>query len=78
MQSKINYDLNQLLINYGKKEIGGLVYYYFLENKIEEINENDIKERIYNKICNILQQDIIINLSERNVIKEKYFAQNKI
>ena len=76
-QSKINYDLNHLLINCSDQEIGGFVYYYFLENKKEAINEDDIKERIYNKICNILPQDIITNLPERNPIKNRYFGQKK-
>ena len=71
-QSKINYNLNRLLINCGKQEIGGLVYYYFLENKKERIDEYYIKDKIYSKISNILPQDIIINLSERNPIKNKY------
>jgi hypothetical protein len=38
-QSKSNYDLNHLLINCGEGEIGGIIYYYFLENKKETINE---------------------------------------
>ena len=73
--SRINYDLNHLLINCSEQEIGGLVYYYFLENKKETINEDDIKEQIYSKISNILPQDIITNLSEKNPIKKKYFGQ---
>ena len=76
-QSKINYDLNRLLINCCEQEIGGLVYYYFLENKNEKIDEDNIKDKIYSKISNILPQDIIINLSERNPIKKKYFDQKK-
>ena len=76
-QSKINYDLNHLLINCGEQEIGGLVYYYFLENKKEKINEVDIKEKIYSKISNILPQDIITNLQDKNPIKKKYYEQKR-
>ena len=76
-ESKINYDLNQLLINCGEQEIGGLVYYYFLENQNETINEAEIKEKIYSKISNILPQDIIINLPEKNPIKKAYFTQQR-
>ncbi len=76
-QSKINYHLNHLLINCGEQEIGGLVYYYFLENKKEKINEVDIKEKIYNKISNILPQDIITNLPDKNPIKQKYYDQKR-
>jgi glutaredoxin 2 len=35
-QSKINYDLNNLLINCSEQEIGGLVYNLFLENRKEK------------------------------------------
>ena len=76
-ESKINYDLNQLLINCGEQEIGGLVYYYFLENQNENINEAEIKEKIYSKISNILPQDIVINLPEENPIKKTYFSQQR-
>ena len=76
-QSKFNYDLNQLLINCGEEEIGGLIYYYFLENEKEKIDEYSIKEKIYSKISNILPQDIIINLSERNPIKNKYYYEKR-
>ena len=76
-QSKINYDLNNLLINCSREEIGGLVYYYFLENKKEVINEVDIKEKIYTKISNLLPQDIVTNLDDTNPIKMKYFEQKR-
>ena len=76
-QSKINYDLNHLLINCSEQEIGGLVYYYFIENKKEKIYKEEIRDKIYSKISSILPQDIIINLSERNPIKKKYFEQKR-
>ena len=76
-QKKINYDLDNLLINCNREEIGGLVYYYFLENKKEAINEDDIKDKIYTKISNLLPQDIITNLDDKNPIKKKYFEQKR-
>ena len=76
-QSKFNYDLNQLLINCGEEEIGGMIYYYFLINKKENIDEYYIEGKIYSKISNILPQDIIINLSERNPIKNKYYCEKR-
>ena len=42
-KKKINYDLNQLLINCGEQEIGGLVYYYMIQYKKEKITEEDKK-----------------------------------
>ena len=73
-QLKFNYDLNQFLINCNEQDIGGLVYYSYLENNNEKINENDIKDNIYNKISKILPQDIIINLPDKNPIKERYYS----
>jgi len=74
-QSKINYDLNNLLINCSKQEIGGLVYYFSIENK--KANENDIIEKIYDKISNILPQDIITNLPEDNILKQRYYEKKR-
>ena len=76
-QSKIDYDLENLLINCNEEEIGGLVYYYSIENKKEKINENDIKDKIYSKISNLLPQDIITILQDDNPIKKKYFEEKK-
>ena len=61
---RIYYDLNKSLTNCGEQEIGangGLAYFYsILENKKEKMKEDDIniKEKIYNKITNILPQHI--------------------
>ena len=55
-----NYDLNYLLINCNKQDIGGLIYYLFLETKRENINGNNIKDRIFNKISNLLPEDIAV------------------
>ena len=77
VQSKINYDLSNLLINCGEQEIGGLVYYSSLENRKEKIDEAVIKERIYNKLSNLLPQDIITNLPEGNPLKNKYYSERR-
>ena len=73
---KFNYDLNYLLINCGKEEIGGLVYNSFIgkkgKKKIEESEKNDIKEKIFSKISYLLPQDIITVLPKNNEIKKKY------
>ena len=74
-RKKFNYDLNFLLINCKEQDIGGLVYYLFLKTKKENINENNIKERIYNKISNLLPQDIIVILQEGNPIKKTYYGK---
>ena len=71
-----NYDLNYLLINCNKQDIGGLIYYLFLETKRENINGNNIKDRIFNKISNLLPEDIAVILPESNPIKRKYYEKN--
>ena len=76
-QSKVNYDLSHLSINCSEQEIGGLVYYLFLENKKEKLNKEEIKERIYIKISNLLPQDIIAIIQETNPIKKKYYDIKK-
>ena len=76
-QSKINYDLNNLLINCSEQEIGGLVYYFSMENKNKKANENDIIDRVYDKISNILPQDIITNLPEDNILKQRYYDKKR-
>ena len=76
-QSKVNYDLNNLLINCSEQEIGGLVYYFSLENRNKKANENDIIENIYDKISNILPQDIIANLPEDNILKQRYYEKKR-
>lgn len=41
-------------------------------NNNKKIDENQIKERIYKKICNILIQDVISILAPDNIIKTYY------
>ena len=80
---KVNYDLNNLLINCGEEEIAGLVCKYFVanENKKKKTNDNEIEkeieDKIFSKISKILPQDIIAILNEKNVIQEKYFNEKK-
>ena len=78
-QSFINYEIDNLLINCGKEEIYGLIYYFSMEMKKNKnkIDENDIKERIYYKIINMLPQDIITLLPDTHIIKKYYYEEKK-
>ena len=78
-QKKINYALKDLLINCGKEEIQGLIYNISLEFKIKnnnKIDENEVRERIFNKISKMLPQDIIYILPDNNIIK-KFIDEKK-
>ena len=78
-QKLINYKLKDLLINCGREEVEGLIYYFSNEikkNKIK-IDENIIKEKIYFKIMNMLPQDIIANLPDIHIIKKYYYEEKK-
>ena len=82
INSKTNYNLKNLLINCGKEEIEGMVYnftYKFKKNKLEQKNKQkeNITDIIYDKISNILPQDIICKLPDNNVIKKKYNEEKK-
>ena len=72
-----NYDLDYLLINCNEEDIGGLIYSLLLENKKEDINEYNIKDKIFTKISNLIPQDIAIILSENNPIKRKYYERKR-
>ena len=77
-KDKFNYDLNSLLINCNEQDIGGLVYYLFLEaKKNKKENNNDIEERIYNKMSVLLPEDIILTLDSLNPLKIAYFEKKK-
>ena len=82
INSKTNYNLKNLLINCGKEEIEGMVYnftYKFKKNKPGQKNKQkeNIIDIIYDKISNILPQDIICKLPDNNVIKKKYNEEKK-
>lgn len=74
-QKSVKYNLSDLLIDCGKEDIEGLVYNHYIDmkrNNNKKIDENQIKERIYKKICNILPQDVISILAPDNIIKTYY------
>ena len=75
-KTEINYDLNKLLINCDEEEISGLVCNSFLGNK-QELDKDEIKDKIYSKITKILPQDIILILPDNNLIKQKYNSEKK-
>ena len=74
--TKINYNLMDLLINCDKEEIQGLVYYETIKNN-HELNENKIKDVIFSKIIKFLSQDIISILPEGHKIKELYLNEKR-
>ena len=77
-QDQINYSLEDLLINSGKDEIEGLIYNYSIgKNKINEREENTIKEIVYNKISNMLPQDIIAILPDDHKIAKTYYEEKQ-
>ena len=75
---KINYQIKDLLIGCKKQDIQGLIYNFCNKRKnriaINE-DENQIKEKVLNKIVKIIPQDIIVNIHEDNVLKEFYYKQ---
>ena len=86
----INFSLKDLLINCKNEEIQALIFYFSNELtnnnnnsddeelKEKNINENQIKDNVINKIYKILPQDIICVLSEKNIIKKKYFELKNV
>ena len=81
-QKQVMYNLRDLLINCGREEIEGLIYNNYIEmkknNNNSKINEELIKEIVYNKISNILPQDIISILPEKNIIRTQYYNKQYI
>ena len=75
VQKAIKYCLSDLLINCDKEDIEGLVYNHYIDmrrNNNKKMNEDQIKEKVYRKISNILPQDIISILPSDNIIKTYY------
>ena len=69
----INYNLKNLLINYGKEEISGLIYSLTsLKNNENYISEDEIKMKVYYKLTKLLCFDIINCLSNNHIIKKIY------
>ena len=73
---RINYRLKDLLINCGKEEIQGLIYYESKKNN-NKLEEDRIRETIYSKIVKISSQDIISILPEGNNIKDLYLDKKQ-
>ena len=80
-KSDFKYNLKDLLINCGKEEIEGFIYNLDISlKKLENmnINEEEIKENLFNKIVNLLPQDIIAILPEehffRNIYSDKKYC----
>ena len=76
----INYSLRDLLINCEEEEILGLIYYYSKDeiNQKEKINAKQLEEKVVNYIYKLLPQDILCILSERNILKQKYYDYKNI
>ena len=85
----INYSINELLINCGDEEIQGLIYYFSKEAKKDEnesddedtkkeIDEEQLRERVIDKIYKILPQDIVVILSKKNILRKKYIEKKNI
>ena len=73
---KINYELKDLLINCGKEEIQGLIYYE-TKKRNNKFDKKNIEDIVYRKIAKILSQDIISILPDHHKIKDLYLAEKK-
>ena len=73
---KVNYELKDLLINCGKEEIQGLIYYE-TKKRNNKLDKKNIEEIINNKLIKILCQDIISILPKGHKIKELYLNEKK-
>ena len=75
-----------LLINCEEEDIHGLIYYFSQISKNNNndsehenhIDEDELKEKVINKIYKILPYDIISILPDENIIKQKYLKEKKI
>ena len=84
-KKKLNYDLDNLLINCSEEDINGLYYNISVEEddkkKVSKKDDKEkieeaIKKKIYSKICNLLPQDIIANVKDGK-IKEQYYKEKR-
>ena len=75
---KKNYNLKNLLINYGKEEISGLIYSIQTKNKDKKIHDEEIKMKIYYKLTKMLCLDIINCLPNNHILKKIYENEKKI
>ena len=85
-----NYSLQDLIINCGNEEIQGLIYHYSIESNKDEnesdnddtpeqnINEEQIRNNVIDKIYKILPQDIIVTLDANNILRKRYINNKKI
>ena len=70
-KEKINYRLKNLLIGCHKEHLLGMIYYE-LDSNEKSIQNDKIKEKIFNKIYRLLPQDIIVNLDNNSELKKLY------
>ena len=82
--NNMNYSLKDLMINCGNEDIQGLIYYFSKESKTKDsdtyddtaneqkIDENELREKVIDKLYKILPQDIICVLNDNNILKAKY------
>ena len=73
----INYNIKNLLINCNEENIDRLYFYYSNQkSKKGKMQDNEIKEKIFEKIARTLPQDIIIHLDDKHPIKKIYNKKN--
>ena len=75
-KEKINYRLKNLLIGCNKGHLLGMIYYE-LDSNEKSIQNDRIKENIFNKVYKLLPQDIIVNLDNNNKLKQLYDERKK-
>ena len=74
---KINYRLKNLLIGCHKTHLLAMINYEIGSDEKNIKNEKTIIENIFNKIYKLLPQDIIVNLDNKNRLKELYNSKKK-
>ena len=66
----INYNIKNLLINFNEASIDRL-YFYYSEKNLKQ-NENELKDKIFEKIARTLPQDVLIFFDDKHPIKSIY------